>query len=152
MEIIKLRRDHLQEIEPLWCELNAHHLKKSNNFHEHFASFTFAERLKKLLVREKLMIFAARENRELVGYCIASVNAGDGEIDSLYIKPQFRGTSLGQMLTEAALTWLSNVNCRRISVHVADGNEEALSFYEKFGFKKRYYVMQIQNREPLVPE
>lgn len=94
---------------------------------------------------DKLAIFTAKENSELVGYCIASSNNGDGEIDSLYIKPQFRGISLGMLLTESAMSWLTGLNCNQISVCVAEGNEEAIPFYEKFGFKKRFNVLQIKN-------
>ena len=144
MEIIQLSKDRIDEIEPLWRELNSHHHEKSKNFKEHFSSFTFAERSKKLLAVDELVIFAARKNSELVGYCIASSNNGTGEIDSLYIKPQFRGASLGKLLTESAMLWLSGLNCSQISVSVVDGNEEAIPFYEKFGFKKRFDVLQIK--------
>lgn len=143
-EILKLSKDRIDEIEPLWRELNSHHLERSKNFKEHFSSFTFAERSKKLLAMDELVIFAARENSELVGYCIASSNNGTGEIDSLYIKPQFRGASLGRLLTESAMLWLSGLNCSQISVAVVDGNEEAIPFYEQFGFKKRFDVLQIK--------
>ncbi len=145
MEIIELPKDRIEEIEPLWCELNSHHHEKSKNFKDHFSSFTFVERCKKLLATDKLVIFAAKENSELVGYCIASSNNGAGEIDSLYIKPQFRGSSLGLLLTESAMSWLSGLNCRQISVYVVEGNEGAIPFYEKFGFKKRFDVLQIKN-------
>ncbi len=144
MEIIQLSKDRIDEIEPLWRELNSHHHERSKNFKEHFSLFTFAERSKKLLAMDELVIFAARENSELVGYCIASSNNGTGEIDSLYIKPQFRGASLGKLLTESAMLWLSGLNCSQISVAVVDGNEEAIPFYEKFGFKKRFDILQIK--------
>ena len=71
MEIIEIPKDRIDEIEPLWRELNAHY-ERSKNFKGHFSSFTFTERTKKLLAMEKLAIFAARENTELVGYGIVS--------------------------------------------------------------------------------
>lgn len=145
MEIIEIPKDSIDEIEPLWRELNTHHHERSKNFKGHFSSFTFAERSKKLLEMDKLAIFAARENSELVGYCIASSNNGAGEIDSLYIKSQFRGASLGMLLTETAMSWLSGLDCCQISVYVAEGNEKAIPFYEKFGFKKRFHVLQNKN-------
>lgn len=145
MEILEIPKDRIDEIEPLWRELNSHHHERSKNFKGHFSSFTFAERAKKLLEMDKLGIFAARENSELVGYCIASSNNGAGEIDSLYIKPQFRGESVGMLLTTSAMSWLSGIDCNQISIYVAEGNEEAIPFYEKFGFKKRFDVLQIKN-------
>lgn len=145
MEIVEIPKDRLDEIEPLWRELNSHHHERSTNFKVHFSSFTFAERSKKLLEMDKLVVFAAKENSKFVGYCIASSDDGAGEIDSLYVKPQFQGTSLGMLLTESAISWLSGLDCRQISVFVAEGNEDAIPFYEKFGFKKRFHVLQIKN-------
>ena len=144
MEIVEISKERTDEIEPLWRELNFHHYEKSENFKGHFSSFTFAERSKQLLAKDKLTIFTARENSELVGYCIASSSNGIGEINSLYVKPQFRGTLLGKLLTESAMLWLSGLNCSQISICVVDGNEEAIPFYEKFGFKKRFNVLQIK--------
>jgi len=144
MEIIEIPPDRIDEIEPLWRELNTHHHEKSTNFKDHFSSFTFAERAEKLFAMDKLAIFAARENAELAGYCIASWHNGAGEIDSLYIKPRFRKASLGMLLTNAAMSWLSGLNCSQISIYVAEGNEAAIAFYEKFGFKKRFEVLQIK--------
>lgn len=145
MEIVEIPKDMIDEIEPLWQELNSHHHERSKNFKGHFSSFTFLERSKKLLAMDKLAIFAAKDNTELVGYCIASYNNGTGEIDSLYIKPQFQGASIGMQLTESAMSWLSGLNCIQINVYVAEGNEEAIPFYEKFGFKKRFQVLQIKS-------
>lgn len=146
MDIIEIPKDRIYEIEQLWCELNAHHHKNSKNFKGHFASFTFSERLKKLNAIDELVIFAAQIDSDLVGYCIASFSNDVGEIDSLYIKPKFQGALLGQKLTEAALSWLSRFDCSHINVAVAEGNEKAIPFYEKFGFKERFHILQIKNK------
>ena len=143
MEIVEIPKHRISEIEPLWCELNAHHQRNSANFEDHFFSFSFSERSESLLAKETLAIFAARVDSEFVGYCIASSDRGSGEIDSLYIKPQFQGASLGAQLTEAAMSWLSERGCSQISVAVADGNEAAIPFYENFGFRKRFSILQI---------
>ena len=145
MDIVEIPKDRINDIEPLWLELNAHHKEKSVNFKDHFFSFSFSERSKSLLAKEALVIFAARVDSEFVGYCIASSDRVAGEIDSLYIKPQFQGASLGARLTEAAMSWLSERGCSQITVAVADGNEAAIPFYEKFGFRKRFHILQIKN-------
>lgn len=144
MKIIRIPKDNIDEIEPLWRELNSHHHEKSKNFKGHFSTFTFAQRVEKLLAMDHLAIFAARENLELVGYCIASSHNGAGEIDSLYITPRFRENYLGMLLTDSAMSWLSGLDCNQISVYVAEGNEQSITFYEKFGFKKRFHVLQIK--------
>ena len=144
METIEIPDNRVDEIEPLWRELNIHHYERSTHFKEHFLSLTFAERLKQLRMKDQFKIFAAREDAEFVGYCIASLDCGCGEIDSLYIKPRFRGASVGMSLMTSALSWLSGSNCRHITVSVAEGNEKAIPFYETLGFKKRFHVLQIK--------
>lgn len=144
MKIEEIPKHRINEIKPLWRELNSHHHEKSKNFKDHFSSFTFEERSKKLLAMDKLAIFTARNNSEMAGYCIVSLNNGAGEIDSLYVKPEFQGASLGMLLTESAMSWLSALGCSQVSVYVADGNEDSIPFYEKFGFKKRFQVLQIK--------
>lgn len=145
MEITEIPQDRIDEIESLWVELNSHHGLRSENFESHFSSFTFAERKRKLLSEEKLKILVAKDKGEIVGYCIASSSKGIGEIDSLYIKPQHRGSSIGMKLSDSAMSWLTSLNCSQISVYVAEGNEEAIPFYEKLGFRKRFQVLQIKN-------
>ena len=144
MDIVEIPKDKIHEIEPLWRELNSLHREKSKNFKEHFSLLTFSERTQKLLAMEHLAIFAAEDNAQWVGYCIASSSDGAGEIDSLYIKPQYQGAALGLLLTETAMSWLTALGCHQMSVAVAEGNEAAIPFYEKLGFKKRFEVLQIK--------
>ncbi len=142
MELVEIPTERIDDIEPLWRELNAYHLEKSHFFKEYFFTFTFQERCKKLLARDQLKIFAAWEQHELVGYCLASVYNKAGEIDSIYIKPHVRGKSLGMKLMGAALSWLSGIGCTQITISVVEGNEEAIPFYEKFGFKVKSHMLQ----------
>jgi ribosomal protein S18 acetylase RimI-like enzyme len=144
MEIIEIKRDEIFKIADLWEELNVHHGKRSSYFKSHFASFTFKKRIEQLLKKEHLAIFAAQTNSDLVGYCIASVNSDFGEIDSIFVKKEYRGKNIGYELTQKALSWLNEFECDAINVSVAEGNESALPFYEKFGFRERFRVLQIR--------
>ena len=92
-----------------------------------------------------MAIFAAKENSELIGYCIASANNGVGEIDSLYNKATISMCMIGMLLSESAMSWLSGLNCSQINVYVAEGNEEIIPFYERFDFKERFHALQIKN-------
>lgn len=145
MEIIEIPKERISEIESLWCELNELHHVRSKDFKDYFSSFTFSDRSKKLLENEVPATFAAKVNSDLVGYCIATCNYGVGEIESLYINPKFQGASFGLQLAEAALYWLGARGCNRINVSVSVGNEEAIPFYEKLGFKKRFHILKINN-------
>lgn len=142
MKIIKLEKDNLIDIKALWKELNALHGKLSSNFKNHFDSFTFETRRKTLEEKEKLSIFVASNNDIYVGYCIASIEKGKGEIDSIFIQEEYQNRNIGDQLMQRALEWLNVKNCSVTNVHIAEGNELALGFYEKYGFRKRFTVLQ----------
>jgi len=134
--------DEINEIKTLWENLNAHHLSRSTYFKEHFSKFTFEKRLAGLKKRDRLIAYIAEDNGENVGYCIATVDGLDGEIDSLFVKQSHRSKGLGKELMSLALKWLEQQNCETIRVSVAEGNEDALDFYRRFGFAERLIVMQ----------
>ncbi len=142
MDIISLDKNRINEVKPLWEELNAIHLKRSLNFKDHFRSFTFEKRAQALLKREHLKIFVAVEENKFHGYCISTVEMDKGEIDSIYICPEYQGQGIGERLIGEAMDWFDTFGCRELNICVAEGNESVIDFYEKFGFKKRFVVMQ----------
>ena len=143
MEIIEIYKNNLNEIEDLWNELNSHHKELSINFKDHFDRFTFKERSDQLLKKEQISIFVAQDEERKVGYCIVSIHRGIGEIDSIYIAPDYQGKGIGHDLMEKALDWLSKMEITSIKVYVAEGNDTVLPFYEKYGLKKRFTVLQL---------
>jgi ribosomal protein S18 acetylase RimI-like enzyme len=144
MKIIEIEKAEIHKIKDLWEELNSFHYKKSSHFKFHFECFTFEKRIERILTKEHLMIYAAEINSDFVGYCIATVNGNIGEIDSIFIKKEHRGKHLGYKLTQKALSWLNKFDCDVINVYVVEGNESALPFYKKFGFRERFRVLQIK--------
>ena len=142
MEIRTLGRDDIREIKELWQGLNEHHRGLSTHFKRHFEAFTFTRRVEQLTAREELIVFLAVDGEDKIGYCVATSDRGQGEIDSLYIKPENRGAGLGGELMSRAMDWLTAHECEDIRITIAAGNEEALPFYRKYGFVARFTVMQ----------
>jgi diamine N-acetyltransferase len=141
MDIIELDRSRLPEIENLWKELNSHHSQLSSNFKEYFDALTFQDRLKQLLYKESLSLFVSSDTGSYVAYCIVTAERNRGEIDSIYVKASYRGQRIGHELMMRAMEWLRMHDCPETRIYVAEGNEQALSFYEKYGFSKRFTVM-----------
>ena len=54
----------------------------------------------------------------------------------------YRGKGVGDKLISHALKWLKAQKCESIKVSIAEGNENVLGFYRKFGFAERLVVMQ----------
>jgi len=149
IKTISLRDIHI--IKPLWEGLNAQHCTGSDGFKTHYAAQTFEMRCKKILslaedcVHIDVLISDAGEPK---GYCVCTVDGTTGELDSLYLLPEYRGKSFGQQLAQRGISWMRSKGCTDIIVTVADGNEHVFPFYEKQGFKVRKTVLQIPKSVP----
>ncbi len=142
MKIKTITRDEINSIRTLWEKLNAHHLLRSTHFKDHFSKFTFENRMESLEKRDCLIGYVAEDNGESIGYCIATVNGRMGEIDSIFVDERHRGKGVGEELMSLALKWLEEQECETIKVSIAEGNENVLGFYRRFGFAERFIVMQ----------
>lgn len=128
----------LDRVKPLWEELNAFHIEIGGQFSADLTERTFDKRKKELIDSAKILYVAIVSDMIDVGYCISSIHSdGKGEIDSLYVKKDYRSKGLGEKLTESALHWLDENNARKKVVVVLEGNLEALAFYQRFGFHPR---------------
>jgi ribosomal-protein-alanine N-acetyltransferase len=76
----------------------------------------------------------------VVGYVMASSRNGEGEILSISVMPEFRRKGIGRRLMERAIEYLRGKGVDRIGLEVREGNEEAIKFYEKLGFKRAYKI------------
>lgn len=116
---------------------------KSAHFSNHFSEFTFEKRMEGLNERDRFIAYVAQDNRENIGYRLASVDGLNGEIDSLFVETVYRGRGVGEELMFHALKWLEEQKCEAVRVSIAEGNESALDFYRRFGFAERLVVMQL---------
>lgn len=137
----------LERIKPLWLELNRHHYESSRAFKDHFRGQTFEKRTKALFTNEKqLFIEIATDVKSTkpIGYCVSSIdNEHRGEIESLYVLLPYRTRGVGGRLVKDALQHLSDNGVHEVSVAVAAGNEDAFSFYGKFGFAPRMHILRL---------
>jgi len=142
MNIVELDRENYQEIEGLWKGLNSFHGELAEHFKDHFVSLTFEGRMQAVFRKEHCAIFAAADDTGYTGYCIASVEKGRGEVDSLFVHPACRGRGVGANLVRAALDWLDGKGCAEIYLFVSEGNESIREYYKQFGFYKRFDLLQ----------
>lgn len=137
----------LNQMEPLWLELNGHHLKLSPYFKQDYETFTFARR--KSMFEEKagegkLRVELAEDGNQnaLIGFCVSSVGRGQGEVESIYVQPAYRGQGIGDHFMESALAWMDEAGISQKTVHVASGNEDAFTFYARYGFYPRQTILK----------
>lgn len=81
---------------------------------------------------------------ELVGYMIFSCILGDANLDNIAIKKEHRKLGLASVLIEKLIKISVENEWNQIMLEVRNSNREAISLYEKFGFRyistrKNYY-------------
>ena len=90
----------------------------------------------------------ATDNGRNIGYCVSTVKKNEGEIDSIFVDQDYRSAGIGRAFMVRALAWMDgqHVTVRRVAVAI--GNEDALGFYEQFGFLPRQLLLeQKQNSQ-----
>ena len=146
-EFINGNLELLDLVQPLWQKLNQHHEAYSTNFKDKFNTLTFQTRKAKFTESCDLIVsvdlIKDLETSSYIGYCISTVTKDlVGEIDSLFLEEKYRKYGLGDILMSRALDWLDSNNVKRKIIGVAEGNENVLSFYKKYGFYKRTIILE----------
>jgi len=137
---------NLDEIEDMWKELKKVHQDKSPYFKNYYKEFSFQKRKEQLNLdaqKGKLFLIIAKINNEKIAYCISSVKENIGEIDSIYVKNEFRKRNIGKILLEKSLNWIKSKGPEKIVVNISIGNEEVFDFYFKYGFKPRLTQLEL---------
>jgi diamine N-acetyltransferase len=151
-------KEELDLVEPLWRRLRAHHAAVSPEFSKQLRSVSFESRKRDLLKNSDdghLRIDFARERKtgELAGYCVSSVTGdGQGEIDSVFVKEEYRGCGVGDSLMKRALAWMDGFQVKGKRLQVIIGNEKVHRFYARFGFRTRTIIMEQTENAPKMIE
>ncbi|WP_297429512.1 GNAT family N-acetyltransferase [Clostridium sp.] len=140
----------IELIKPLWEQLNSVHLEKSVYFKQRFENFTFDKRMKSIIQKAdeeniKLDILLDDNSGKYVGYCLSSIEDNYGEIESIYIERDYRKFGLGGKLMKSSLEWFESNNIKDIKINVVYANDEALPFYERYGFRISNYILKNNN-------
>ena len=80
--------------------------------------------------------------RRYVGYCLSSIENNIGEIESIFIEKQYRRYKLGDKLMVNALNWFEYNSITNIQINVVYANDEAIPFYERYGFHIGNYILK----------
>ena len=127
------------------------HLYKPEDLNSFLKDNHTPEHYEKLIVHPGTSVWVAQSaSAELIGYSVCGpcsspipVDAKNpGELKRLYLLPDYTRSGIGSKLMEPSMQWLEE-RYNDIFVSVYSENEQAIRFYERFGFKKiiRYYFM-----------
>lgn len=137
----------LDFVQPLWEKLNEYHEANSSYFSSRFINLKFDVRKNKFINNSNLEVkvdLVKDIGKDLhIGYCISTVNKElIGEIDSLFVEKEYRKYGLGDRLMNRALDWLNSNQVKTKIIGVAEGNENVLDFYKRYGFYQRRVILE----------
>jgi ribosomal protein S18 acetylase RimI-like enzyme len=140
----------IDKIRLLWEQLNKHHLRISPYFKDYYRTLAFEDRKRMILQRAwggDVRVDLAMDSSVLVGYCVSSIDKWlTGEIDSIFIDPNYQGQGIGTTLMQKALQWLDSKGAKKKIISVAVGNEQAWEFYAQFGFLPRRTLLEQKKK------
>ena len=92
----------------------------------------------------RFLAIGVKENQTLVGVITCSVALFDADIESVYVKKEFRKQGLASKLIVELLESLTNQNKEKVFLEVRKSNQSAQNLYAKHGFikigeRKQYY-------------
>lgn len=91
--------------------------------------------------------FVARIDGKVRGFAVPKIEAEDRCVLSMiYVEPEYQGKGIGHQLMEKALDWLGRD--KDIFLEVVSYNQNAIKFYEKFGFVKTDAVVPEETGRP----
>lgn len=78
--------------------------------------------------------FVSKVNGKVVGYVDSSIEEGRRRIGAIYVEPEAQGKGVGSKLLQQPLEWRGRGE--DIFLEVVAYNQNAINFYERFGFVK----------------
>jgi ribosomal protein S18 acetylase RimI-like enzyme len=99
------------------------------------------------------ILFVAKDNNKIVGYCYAEKQKDINRIEAVFILPEFQGIGLAKKLYNEAYKYLNQFN--KTFLEVFSSNSKAIGFYEKMGFvdtgKKVYDKRFVNSKGEILP-
>ena len=77
---------------------------------------------------------AENQDKTIIGFCVATKKQDHNQISAIYVLPSQQRRGVGQLLMKKALDWFDSQ--KQVSLNVVSYNQNAITFYHKFGFKK----------------
>ena len=102
-------------------------------------------------------IFIADVDGQVAGYCFCqhkiientalSVGRQELYIDDLCVDENHRRMGIAKALYDHTLAYAKGIGCSCVTLHVWNGNDGAIRFYEQMGMTPRYIMMETSLEE-----
>lgn len=108
-------------------------ITKEDVLSKDFSSVAHVRRWAESTTKPSAKTWIAKKERQVVGFCFVKTGEEVNKLGALYVLSSERGTGIGSKLVEQALNYLGRE--KPIELEVAEYNYNAITFYEKIGFK-----------------
>ena len=158
--------DDLPLLEPLWVAVHHRHAQTMPHLAPYVSDGdTWAIRsalYRELLAKPDTLLLLAFDDQSAVGYGLAHVlpvedswipdtwqtGARIGEIESLSVLPEYRGSGLGSLLLDRLETHLRARGAQDLILGVLPGNADAIRLYERRGYQPTWlYLSRFEGRD-----
>ncbi|MFD3446163.1 GNAT family N-acetyltransferase [Microbacteriaceae bacterium 4G12] len=141
--------DEIEIIRSPLDKLHEYHNSKSKFFSGDYPRITFEERIEGYKTNSRygeyrIELLIESETDNILGFCIAYSKKDKGKIEVLFVDKKYRGNGLGFTLMNSVMKWFKENQIHEIELTVVYGNE-AVSFYQKFGFYPRSIIMTTKS-------
>jgi GNAT superfamily N-acetyltransferase len=163
-----ISEDHIQSIKDLCNELMAYQKSIAHIHSELFDDMNFESRMIPSVKSAKAnFLVVAKDDQEIVGYAYSNIapkliytndfatldcdsffdlNSVKGDdvgcLSQFYIKDGYRSMGIGSVLFEKSIDWLKSFkSINDLFIFVSNGNENALKFYQRKGFKISHQIL-----------
>lgn len=144
LEIKLMTEAEIDSLAPFLTALAAYHNRVAVNFSGCYPLVSVSDKcvvLKNGLAAGKSKAAVVIINGKWEGFCAFSQAGKIGSIDYIYINEQLRGQGAGALLMQWMLTELDRLDVELIELKAIIGNEQAVRFYEQYGFAARAVVL-----------
>lgn len=99
----------------------------------------------KMINEENGICFVAEVNGKVAGYLAGCMRSNvpsyrpvkRSELENMFVAEEYRRMGVGSKLAEEFITWSKSKGAAKVYVSAYVGNEKAINFYQKVGFKPR---------------
>jgi ribosomal-protein-alanine N-acetyltransferase len=92
------------------------------------------DEIHRLLIERNVVAHRASSGRNLIGFILSRLAAGEAEILSVAVAPAWRGRALARPLLDLHLRRLAGLGARSIFLEVDEQNRPACRLYRRAGF------------------
>jgi [ribosomal protein S18]-alanine N-acetyltransferase len=116
----------------------------------HWARSAYLDALNPASAPRRIALVAAASNGSLVGFAVAGLPGGQGELETFAVAPSSQRRGVGRQLLTAMAQALRLAGARELRLEVRAGNLPALALYRAIGFvetgrRPRYYADPVED-------